>query len=86
MINNQEYNNLYRNSNYYPYYPNNNIKYQNQNDRMFLGPFLVGGVAGTALGYGIANNNIYKNQGNYYPYPQYYFQPYPPIGVPYYYK
>lgn len=26
-------------------------------DRFFLAPFLVGGLAGTALGYGIANNN-----------------------------
>ena len=26
-------------------------------DRFFFAPFLVGGLAGTALGYGIANNN-----------------------------
>ena len=86
MINNCKYNNERINTNYYPQqyqYPNN-IYYQD--DRTFLAPFLVGGVAGTALGYGIANNNIYKNQVTYYQYPQYYFQPYPPIGVPYYYK
>ena len=29
----------------------------NSDDRFFLAPFLVGGLAGTALGYGIANNN-----------------------------
>lgn len=32
--------------------------YQNsEDDRFFLSPFLVGGLAGTALGFGIANNN-----------------------------
>lgn len=87
MTNNCEYNNMYMNSrnnnqNYYQYgYPNNRTYYQD--DRTFLAPFLVGGVAGTALGYGIANNNMYK--GGYYPYPQpYYFSPYPPVGIPYY--
>ncbi len=86
MTNNCEYNNMYmnnRNNNgqYYYGYPNSRNYYQD--DRTFLAPFLVGGVAGTALGYGIANNNIYKNQG-YYPYPStYYFTPYP-MGVPYY--
>ncbi len=63
---------------------NNNYNYQtptqNSNDDRFIVPFLVGGVAGTALGYGLANNN---NQA-YYPYPPYYYpnnfygaQPYP---------
>lgn len=28
-----------------------------ENDRFFLAPFVVGGLAGTALGFGIANNN-----------------------------
>lgn len=32
-------------------------------DRFFLAPFVVGGLAGTALGYGIANNNQINNQG-----------------------
>lgn len=31
-----------------------------QDERFFLAPFLVGGLAGTALGYGIANNNQMK--------------------------
>ncbi|MBP3840565.1 MAG: hypothetical protein IK997_00400 [Bacilli bacterium] len=86
MINNCEYN-MYRNNNnipnYYSYdkYKSNNGYYQD--DRFALAPFLVGGVAGTALGYGIANNNMYK--GGYYPYQgPYYFSPYP--VVPYYYR
>lgn len=37
-----------------------------EDERFFWAPFLVGGLAGTALGYGIANNNQI-NQG-YYPY------------------
>ncbi len=58
----------------------------NQNDDRFLFPFLVGGVAGGALGYGIANNNNNNNPQVFYPfppapmnYPQYpmYNQPYP---------
>lgn len=74
----------------YNYYPNydlrnnkgidgNNLYSQNyypeaQDDRFFLGPFLVGGLAGTALGYGIANNNQIGNM----PYPQpMYFVPAP---------
>lgn len=31
--------------------------YANEGDRFFFAPFLVGGLAGTALGYGLANNN-----------------------------
>lgn len=47
-----------------------------EEDRFFLAPFLVGGLAGTALGYGIANNNQMNNGqcccGNcVYPYPVY---------------
>lgn len=34
-----------------------------QDDRFFFAPFLVGGLAGTALGYGIANNNQLNHQG-----------------------
>ena len=51
----------------------------NNGDRIFWAPFLVGGIAGTALGYGIANNN----QNKYYP-PVYY--PPMPIPAPYYYN
>ena len=59
--------------NYQPkYYPQNVTYYRDE--RGILIPFLFGGVAGTALGYGIANNNMYKNSSG----PQYYFQPYYP--------
>ncbi len=43
-----------------------------EDDRFLLAPFLLGGVAGTALGYGIANNN---NPTYYPPYPM--IQTYP---------
>lgn len=52
-----------------------------QDDRFFFAPFLVGGLAGTALGYGIANNNQINKGGccmqpmYFYPQPQMY--PYP---------
>ena len=46
---------------------NSNPVYRNQtysnDDRFFLTPFLFGGLAGTALGYGIANNNQMNNNG-----------------------
>ena len=45
-------------------------------DRFFFAPFLVGGLAGTALGYGIANNNQIKG-GNYMPPPPIYYYPQP---------
>lgn len=57
---------------------NSNIMYRNlgtysQDDRFFLTPFLFGGLAGTALGYGIANNNQLNNNNNccgqFYPMP-----------------
>lgn len=57
-------NSMYRNSNdfvNYDSYPYTG----NEDERFFLTPFLVGGLAGTALGYGIANNNqINGNNGN----------------------
>lgn len=47
--------------NNYPYYVNEYPYYNNynnyNNDERFLSPLLVGGIAGTALGYGLANNN-----------------------------
>ena len=53
--------------------------YYEGEDRFFLAPFLIGGLAGTALGYGIANNNQMNH--SYYPaYPMtpiYYNYPYP---------
>ena len=51
------YNNQYDFNNYQ--YP---LEYQE--DRFLFTPFLVGGLAGTALGLGIANNNQINN--NYY--------------------
>lgn len=80
-----------RTSNQYGFQPVNSNNFTNanpeiypdaQDDRFFLAPFVVGGLAGTALGYGIANNNQLNNQGQccynrppmYYPQPIY---PYP---------
>lgn len=64
------------NNNLNPSYNN----YGNYNDDRFLwAPFLFGGIAGTALGYGIASNNQYNNQpiGVYSPYPIQTYQSYP---------
>lgn len=80
----------------YPYCNGNNCNIRNnemmpptmnnQNDeRFFFAPFLVGGLAGTALGYGLANNNQ-LNSGGYYPM---YYQPYPvyyPSNTTYYFQ
>ena len=49
----------------------------NNDERFFWAPFLVGGLAGTALGYGIANNNQMNNQPIAYYMPPYQsYQPY----------
>ena len=60
-------------------YNMNNYQYPQefQDDRFFFTPFLVGGLAGTALGLGIANNNQVNNgyAGGFYP------APYPAIPV-----
>lgn len=53
---------MYNNNYYNPAYNENP-----DDERFFLAPFLLGGIAGTALGYGISNNN--NNQGGYYAYP-----------------
>ena len=53
------------------YYPTNGVYSNNEfypeagseDERFFLAPLVVGGLAGTALGYGIANNNQINNQG-----------------------
>lgn len=51
-------------------------------DRFLFAPFILGGIAGTALGYGIANNN----QNNYYPvYPSYPVYQYPTYPINNYY-
>lgn len=73
------YTTMYRNS------TNGYETYANDGDRFFFAPFLVGGLAGTALGYGIANNNQINRPccGGMqpvfvqpYPYPVYQQQPY----------
>ena len=64
------------------FYPNSSIfTYNNGDERFFWAPFLVGGLAGTALGYGIANNNELNNQGMYYQ-PIYYPYPNPTYVYP----
>ena len=47
--------------------------YPSEDERFFWAPFVFGGLAGTALGFGIANNNqLNSGGGNYYqPYPIY---------------
>lgn len=45
--------------------------YQTEDERFFLAPFLFGGLAGTALGYGIANNNQINRPPMYPIYPMY---------------
>jgi len=66
--------------------PYNNTNYNsiNNDDRFFLAPFLVGGLAGTALGYGIANNNqINRIPVMYGPYPNMINRPYPVQQYPF---
>lgn len=53
-----------------------------QDDRFFLAPFVVGGLAGTALGYGIANNNQI-NKGGCCMQPVYYYPPQQPMPYMY---
>ena len=65
------YNNIIPN-NYQSMYRNNNQVVYKDGDRFFWAPFVVGGLAGTALGYGLANNNQLNNyHGGYYPQPIY---------------
>lgn len=70
----------------YTNYPSQNVNYnsyqnypylnERNDERFLLAPFLFGGLAGTALGYGIASNNQYNNQP--YPIPFYpVYQSYP---------
>lgn len=57
-------------------------------ERFFWAPFVVGGLAGTALGYGIANNNQINNRPPviYGPFPPpMYPAPYPPVYTTNYY-
>ena len=64
----------------YNNYPimNDNSTYYSDDERFFLAPFLFGGLAGTALGYGIANNNQINNGQMMYPIPMY--PVYPPCN------
>lgn len=69
-------------TNYPTSYNGYNYNEMNPNDeRFFWAPFVVGGLAGTALGYGIANNNQMNNQPVAYyvpPYQNYQSIPYYP--------
>lgn len=62
----------YPNQNLYQYKSDinkNNVTYL-EDERFLWAPFIFGGLAGTALGYGIANNNQLNNHNGYY-YPMY---------------
>lgn len=66
----------------YPMTKNGSTYYPDE-ERFFWAPFVVGGLAGTALGYGIANNQQMNQQPYYYPYPMtpvYYYPPYSTIS------
>lgn len=65
-------------SNYNMYKNNSNLGYYDE--RGFWIPFVVGGLAGGALGYGIANNNFLSN--NPVPVPYGYPPPRPCCGRP----
>ena len=56
-----------------------NYVYSNDGERLFWAPFVVGGLAGTALGYGIANNNQINNMNK-----PYYYGYYPAYPIAYY--
>ena len=65
----------------------NGIYRDSNGNRFFWAPFVVGGLAGTALGYGIANNNQYKYSPAYYNMPCCpYYQGYPVYTNNYYYR
>ena len=58
-----DFNRNNQNNNFYPTNPQEFYP-EAQDERFFFAPFLVGGLAGTALGYGLANNNNqFNNQG-----------------------
>lgn len=56
-------------------------------ERGFFIPFVVGGLAGGALGYGIANNNFlaHQQQGGFYPQMRPCCPQAMPMPMPYYY-
>lgn len=61
-----DYNMMMRN-NQQQFVGNEQFYADGQDDRFFWAPFVVGGLAGTALGYGIANNNQLNNGGGNMP-------------------
>lgn len=67
---------IYRSNNSFNEYPiNSSYPVGNDDDRFLLAPFVFGGLAGTALGYGLANNNQLNNYNRppcctFYPIPQ----------------
>lgn len=72
------YTNYSNKSKSYPVVDSYAYPYSSNDDRFFFAPFLFGGLAGTALGYGLASNQM-NNQVAYYPvYPVY--QTYPTYG------
>ena len=72
--------NPYRNISYGMNNKNYSTYAYNDGERFFWAPFVVGGLAGTALGYGIANNNQINNMNpNKYGYSYY-----PVYPIPYY--
>ena len=54
-----------------------------QDERFFWAPFVVGGLAGTALGYGIANNNQINPKGGFCMQPLYYYPVAQQMPTPY---
>lgn len=52
-------------------YTNYPMNVNPEDDRFLLAPFILGGIAGTALGYGISNNNQNNSYYPVYPYPVY---------------
>ncbi len=56
---------LYRSNNFIPQTINPTLL-SSDDERFLWAPFVFGGLAGTALGYGIANNNQLNN-GSYRP-------------------
>lgn len=70
--------------------PQNNKYYKiNSQERGFLAPFILGGIAGTLISPRLNNNNypVYYPNNNYYPYPNsYYPQNNYPVYMPYPYR
>ena len=72
-----DYNTLRGNNGNYP------VTYTEDGERFFWAPFVVGGLAGTALGYGIANNNQINPKGGCCMQPVYYYPVAQQMPAPY---